>query len=83
MADTDRTRVGQEIEVALREVAVHRRGEITLETHVVEPDHLFLEPERKHSDFHIGMEFMMSDARWRCTDVGARRRHRRRLRCSA
>jgi hypothetical protein len=25
-----------------------------------------------HSDFRIGIEFIMSDARWRCTDVGAR-----------
>lgn len=24
------------------------------------------------SDFHIGLEFEMSDARWRCTDVGSR-----------
>lgn len=23
-------------------------------------------------DFRIGLEFMMSDARWRCTDVGSR-----------
>lgn len=26
----------------------------------------------KHSDFRIGLEFTMSDARWRCTDVGTR-----------
>jgi hypothetical protein len=26
----------------------------------------------KHSDFKIGMEFMMSDKRWRCTDIGKR-----------
>ncbi|GLT01040.1 hypothetical protein GCM10007897_24310 [Sphingobium jiangsuense] len=26
----------------------------------------------KHSDFAIGMEFVMSGARWRCTDVGTR-----------
>jgi len=26
----------------------------------------------RHSDFRIGMEFLMSDARWRCTDIGKR-----------
>jgi hypothetical protein len=26
----------------------------------------------KHSDFSIGMEFWMSDNRWRCTDIGTR-----------
>lgn len=37
MADTDRTPLGLEIEAALREVAAHRRGEIALETRIVEP----------------------------------------------
>jgi hypothetical protein len=26
----------------------------------------------KHSDFHIGLEFMTAAGRWRCTDVGTR-----------
>jgi hypothetical protein len=26
----------------------------------------------KHSEFVIGLEFWMSGARWRCTDVGTR-----------
>ncbi|WP_263588836.1 hypothetical protein [Sphingopyxis sp. GC21] len=26
----------------------------------------------KHSDFTIGMEFVMSDGKWRCTDIGTR-----------
>lgn len=26
----------------------------------------------EHGDFHIGLEFMMNGARWRCTDVGTR-----------
>jgi hypothetical protein len=26
----------------------------------------------KHSDFHIGLEFMTETGRWRCTDVGTR-----------
>lgn len=26
----------------------------------------------KHSDFRIGLEFMMGDTRWRCTDIGTR-----------
>lgn len=26
----------------------------------------------KHAEFSIGLEFMMSGARWRCTDVGTR-----------
>lgn len=26
----------------------------------------------EHADFVIGMEFGMSDNRWRCTDVGTR-----------
>ncbi len=26
----------------------------------------------KHSEFRIGMEFMMGEARWRCTDIGTR-----------
>jgi hypothetical protein len=25
----------------------------------------------KHSDFHIGLEFMTETGRWRCTDIGA------------
>lgn len=25
------------------------------------------------NEFKIGMEFMMSDARWRCTDIGTRK----------
>ncbi len=28
--------------------------------------------EMKHSDFHIGREFMAATGRWRCTDVGTR-----------
>ena len=26
----------------------------------------------KHSDFHIGLEFITAAGRWRCTDVGSR-----------
>lgn len=26
----------------------------------------------KQAEFHIGLEFMCGDARWRCTDVGSR-----------
>jgi hypothetical protein len=26
----------------------------------------------KHSEFHIGCEFMTATGRWRCTDVGTR-----------
>ena len=26
----------------------------------------------KHSEFTVGLEFWMSDAKWRCTDVGQR-----------
>lgn len=26
----------------------------------------------QHTDFQIGTEFLMSESRWRCTDVGTR-----------
>jgi len=26
----------------------------------------------KHSEFTIGLEFFMSESRWRCTDIGQR-----------
>lgn len=34
--------------------------------------YLVHESGMKHSDFRIGLEFMMSGARWRCTDLGTR-----------